>query len=154
MNYEINSDTLAIIPSSNCSSKVIEVEDEYNIQNSTYKIMEHSCEYFGSSLDGRLNGTKNMLGSIYKSPILVEESRNIIFFPTKSPTQDDNVWVSLNNIDTYEKNNDNNTIVYFKNNKQLLLDIPFLSFQNQVLRATRLESIFRQRKFNKKNDYF
>lgn len=151
MNYEINKETLAIIPNGCTNSKVIEMENEYDIDFTPYEVMKHSCMYFGSSLEGRLDGTKNMLGSIYKSPIMVEESKNIIFFPTKSPNLDSNVWISLNNIKNYEKNG-SNTKIYFKNNQQIDVDIPFLSFENQVLRATRLESIFRHRKFEEKND--
>ncbi len=153
MDYEINQDTLAIIPKSYNSSKILEIDNEYDIDLNPYSVMEHSCEYFGSSLEGRINGSKNMLGSIYKSPVLVEESRNIIFFPTKSPNLESNVWISLNNIDHYEKC-ENNTKIYFKNNKELVIDIPILSFENQVLRATKLESVFRKRKFNKKDDLY
>lgn len=38
------------------------------------------------------------------------------------------------------------TIVHFKNGKSLDLDISFGSLENQVLRATRLESILHKRK--------
>ncbi len=150
MNYEINKDTLAILPGEK-GSKVMEIDNDYEVDFTPYEVMEHSCIYFGSSLDGRLNGTKSILGTIYKSPIMVEESKNIIFFPTKSPNLESNVWVSLNNIKDYERDKEG-TKIEFKNNKQIIVDIPYLSFENQVLRATRLESIFRKRKFEQKND--
>ena len=87
-----------------------------------------------------------MLGSIYKPPIFVEESRKIIFFPTTSPRQISNIWLSLNNLVSYEKLDENKTIVYFSNNKKIVLNIPYLSMDNQVLRATRLEAIHNRRK--------
>lgn len=124
------------------------MENEYDVKDTPYQIMEHSCEYFGSSLGGRLSGTKSMLGSIYKSPILVEESKNIIFFPTKSPNIEDNAWISLNNIKDFKKNG-KSTKVIFKNDQEVDINVPFLSFENQVLRATRLEAIFRQRRYEK-----
>ena len=34
---------------------------------------EFSCKYFGSSFEGRILGSKNILGSVYKAPIIVEE---------------------------------------------------------------------------------
>ena len=64
MNYEINNETLAIIPIDENKTKILEVNNEYIIEKSPYKIMENSCSYFGSSLQGRLAGSKNMLGSI------------------------------------------------------------------------------------------
>ena len=151
MKYEINKDTFAILPIDSKKSKVLEKDNEYEIEFSPYDIMEHSCSYFGSSLDGRVNGSKDMLGSIYKVPVLVEESRNIIFFPTKSPFLESNAWISLNNIEKYE-DSDGNTLIYFKNGKKVEVDMPFLSIENQIMRATRLEAVFRKRKSLEKND--
>ena len=149
MDYEINESTLAVIPYLN-KTKVIEADNEYVIDQSPYKILEYSCEYFGSSLSGRLKGTKNMLGSIYKAPIIVEESKEIIFFPTSSPTGYENMWISLKNITNYKKDG-NKTIINFINNKNLTVDVPYFSIDNQILRASRLESILSKRK-DKKND--
>lgn len=145
MNYEINKETLAIIPIEETKSKVVELNSEYIVNTTPYKIMENSCMYFGSSIKGRLDGSKGILGSVYKPPILVEESRNIVFFPTMSPQLANNCWISLNNIKDY-KNDGFSTIINFDNNKQIKLDIPFLSIENQILRATRLQSIYRKRK--------
>lgn len=153
MNYEINNETLAIIPLDEHKSKVIEVNDEYVIPNSVSNIMENSCNYFGSSLKGRLEGTKSMLGSIYKAPIVVEESRNIIFFPTMSPELLSNSWISLNHILKYEKSM-LGTVIYFPNNKKINVNVPYLSIENQILRSSRLESIYKKRKIMQKSDNF
>lgn len=150
MNYEVNEDTLAIIPYQN-GTKIIERDNEYIIDCNPYKVMEYSCEYFGSSIDGRIKGTKNMLGSIYKAPIIIEESKNLIFFPTSSPNVYENNWISLKNVIGYKKEG-NKTKIIFRNNKELLVDIPYLSIDNQVLRASRLESILSKRKNSEKND--
>ena len=80
MEYEINYDTQVILPIDQNNSKIIENDNEYFIKNNSMKILEHSCEYFGSSYDGRKEGTKKLLGITHKSPIIIEESRKIIFF--------------------------------------------------------------------------
>lgn len=149
MKYEINEDTLAIIPINKEQTKIIEKDNEYIINEKAYDVMEYSCEYFGSSLEGRLNGAKNILGSIYKIPIIVEESREIIFFPTTSPQLETNIWISLKNIKKYEKS-DKTTIIYFDNDKKVVVSTPYLSINNQILRATRLGSVFKHRKDIKK----
>lgn len=151
MEYEVNEDTLYILPINEKKCMAVEVDDEYNIDSRAYQVMEHSCMYFGSSLSGRLMGSKDMLGSIYKVPIIVEESKDIIFFPTTSPNSEKNIWISLKNILNYEKC-DKKTKVFFSNNKEIIVDIPYSSFRNQILRATMLESIARKRKNNKKSD--
>ena len=61
MDYEITYETQAIIPLENGNSKVLEFDNEYYINNNSMKILEHSCEYFGSSYEGRKEGTKNYL---------------------------------------------------------------------------------------------
>ncbi len=151
MNYEVNSNTLAIVPFFNRKTKIIEGNRDYIVEGTPYQVMEHSCEYFGSSIEGRLKSTKSVLGSIYKAPIMVEEYRCLVFFPTKSITLDsENAWICLNNIASYSPEK-NKTRLIFKNRTSLLLNIPYYSFENQVLRATRLESVMRQRKNAEKN---
>lgn len=145
--YEINNSTLAIIPISKNCSKVIEKENNYIINNSTTEIIDHSCKFFGSSYTGRCEGTKSLVGFNYKSPIIIEESREIIFFPTSSPRFDNCSWISLNNIDKYIKKEDISSI-YFKNGINIDFKISYSSLENQILRATMLESKLRQRKSN------
>lgn len=145
MKYEINNETLALMPLSNNLTKVIELNNDYIIKKSIMDIIKNSCSYFGSSFEGRLNGSKNMLGSIYKAPIIVEETNNIIFFPTTSPKGKNNIWISLNNILSYEKKR-NKTVIYFKNNKKIELNIPYFTITNQIVRSTLLGSISKNRK--------
>ena len=145
MEYEINNETLALIPITATTTKVVELENDFVIKKSAIEIVSDSCNYFGSSLEGRLKGSKNILGSIYKVPIIIEESNNIIFFPTMSPQLRKNSWISHNNILKCEKKH-NKTIIYFKNSKKIELNIPYLSISNQIVRSTLLKSISKNRK--------
>ena len=151
MNYEITYDTEMIIPLSNNESKVIEKDDEYIVEQNTLKILEHSCEYFGSSLEGRKEGTKKILGITHKSPIIVEESRKIIFFPTNSPERKDCAWINLEKIDKYYKVDKKTSSILFKCGKLVNLNISYGSLTNQILRATRLKFILEDR-ISKKED--
>lgn len=151
MDYDINMDTVMIIPINDKKSRVIETNGDYIVDDNAYSIMERSCLYFGSSYEGRLMSSKSILGSVYKAPIVVEESRSIIFFPVKSSVVKQNVWISLNNLVSYNKH-EKKTIITFKRDKQVLLDIPYFSIDNQVLRSTLLESVIRRRKNEEKND--
>ena len=145
ISYEINCDTLALIPVSENETKVIERNNNFNVNNSVMNIIENSCEYFGSSYLGRHEGTKKLIGITHKAPIIIEESKNLIYFPTTSPRLDNCIWIALNNIKTYERKN-GKTELEFTNNKKIRLDISFGSLDNQVLRATKLESVLRKRK--------
>ena len=143
--YEINEETLALMAQEDGSTIVHEYEKDFVIDNKATSIMEDSCEYFGSTLDGRQKGTTNLTGITHKVPIIVEESRNIIFFPTSSPRVGNCCWISLNNIAKYYHEN-KKTIIVFKDGSKIKLDISFGIIDNQILRATRLESVLNDRK--------
>ena len=146
--YEINSETLALISLDN-KTKVFENSKTFLVDKDTSSIMEDSCEYFGSSLSGRQKGTEKLIGVSYKAPIIVEESKNIIFFPTNSPRSKSCNWISLNNLERYYTKN-NKIVIEFKNKQKIMLDMSFGIIDNQILRATRLESVLRGRKIEKK----
>ena len=110
--------------------------------------MEDSCQFFGSSLLGRQKGTTRLIGVSHKAPIIVEESKEIIFFPTLSPRKSSCSWISLKNIDSYYNKN-KSVLIKFKNNSQLELNMSYGIIDNQILRATRLESVLRSRKSEK-----
>ena len=102
-NYEINLSTLAVIAVDNKTSKIIEGTEEFLVKRSAINIIDKSCKFFGSSYNGRFEGTKHLTGISYKSPIIIEETKNIIFFPTSSPRIADCSWISLNHILDYKK---------------------------------------------------
>jgi len=143
--YEINSSTLAIIPITEQLSKIMEDESVITVCKSPTEIIDDSCKFFGSSYQGRFEGTKKLTGINYKAPIIIEETRNIIFFPTSSPRFHNCTWVSLSQIKTFEKMK-NQSVITFKNGQLLKLDLSYGSLENQILRATRLESILKKRK--------
>lgn len=147
--YEINSKTCALIQENTFSTIIIDNNETFTINYPINKVLNYNCAYYGSSFKGRLEGTKQLLGSKYKLPIIIEETREIIFFPTTSYRKDKCIWLSLKNISSYKEEN-NEVIVTFINKKQLKLNISYDSFENQLLRATKLLLILQNRKKNTK----
>lgn len=109
------------------------------------QVLEHSCEYFGSSFNGRKEGTKKLLGITHKSPIIVEESRKIIFFPTTSPDRINCVWINLEKVNKYYKSSSKKSIIEFKNGDIIEFDVSIGSLTNQIMRASRLKYILEER---------
>ncbi len=149
--YEINDATLAILPEEEKGALVLEEQGQYEVEMEPLEVLNYSCKYFGSSYMGRREGARTILSSGYKLPILVEESQNLVFFPTVSPEDDTCIWLSLHHIKDYYPSRDgqNNTIIEFKNGTSLVINISHRSFHNQLLRASRLESVIRNRKHEK-----
>lgn len=138
-NYEISSKTMAIIPIAIDKCKIIEEENSYIINKNPTSIIEHSCKYYGSTYKGRKEGTKELIGINYKIPVIIESSRNIIFFPTTSVNQNSCCWISLNQIKSYQKYLKYSKII-FKNDYELCLNISYGSLENQILRSSLLEN--------------
>ena len=147
--YEINKETAAIIGINKYSSKVVEKGKNYKINDSAYSVMENSCEYYGSTYNGRLKGSKNMLGLRYKVPIIVEESSDLIFFPITDIENPKCIWISLNWFDKVEIEG-NTTYIYLKNGKKIPTKMSKYSIENQFLKSSKLHLILNNRKNSQK----
>ncbi len=144
-NYEINENTMAVISINSNETKVVEKDREYYINTSGYNIMDESCQYFGSSYQGRVDGSRAILNAKYKLPIVVEDTNNLIFFPTESPELESCSWLSLKDVlDVVEENNE--TFILFKNGVRISVNVSKFSLDNQILRASRLEYMLRSRR--------
>lgn len=141
--YYINRGTCAIIPIDSKISEVIELDNSYVVNKSVSDIIDDSCRYYGCSYKGRFDGSKKILNMNYKLPIIVEEFHNLIFFPTSSPRFGNCIWISLENIKSYSKIDDVSKIV-FNNDRILDLNISYYSLENQIFRATMLDSLLRK----------
>ena len=144
--YEINSSTLIIFPIDNKKCRIVESDLEFFVNKKSTKVIEESCLFFGCSYLGRVEGTKKLINVAVKAPIIVEESKKIIFFPTSSPRLDTCMWISYNNLVKYTKNNDNNTILYFKNNQEIEIDVSYNIIDNKIVRCIKLEKELIRRK--------
>ena len=140
-NYNINKNTIAIIPIDNNITKIIEEDNTIIVNDSPMNIIKRSCKYYGSTYSGRHDGTKYLIGIYYKLPIIVEETNNIICFPTSSTRDKKCIWLFFNHINDYIKY-DNNILITFKNMYKLKIDISFYSFDNQYYKAIKLFNKF------------
>jgi len=145
-NYEINEGTLAIISIDGGHSKILEDKDSYVIDQKSFDILYHSCKYFGSSYAGRKEGSKAIIGANYKLPIIVEDERNIVFFPTTSPDDKECIWVAVNRIRDYYEEEYNVTNIVFDNGIEIKVSLSFRAVQNQIFRATRLSYLLKSHK--------
>ena len=146
INYEINLDTIALIYENN-NTVVYEKNRNFVINNVIpNKVIKYSCEYFGSSFEGRVKGTNRLTGLTHKVPIIIEETNEVIFFPTSSSRLNDCSWVRNKYIKNYKKVIDNKVELELINNSKITINCSYETINNQILRSSRLESILRYRK--------
>lgn len=140
--YEINLSTMMILPikyGSKIHSEVIEVDNEFILPLRPTAIIDKSCKYFGSSLRGRIAGTKYLTGFIQKAPITIDPTNYILFFPTASPQNTDCIWISLEHILEHGPDNQGGTCIIFKNNQSYTIPMLHPHFNNQLIRAFSLK---------------
>ena len=146
MKYEISNGTLAIVPNEDDNSLIYEDNERFIVEESPFKIMEESCKYFGSTYKGRKDSAKEILGAEYKIPVVIEDSTNLIVFPTTSPKAEDCAWICLNRVKNINKVDSFNTKITFDNDRELIVPCSYRSIENQLSRASRLDVILRKRK--------
>lgn len=146
--YEINKNTVALIPKEN-KTIVYEVDNSFVVNKPPLKIVEESCEYFGSSLEGRQTGTSALVGFTHKVPVIIEESFDLIFFPTLSPKNSECSWLAYSHIFKPDKFKDK-TIIELKNGKKILVDVSTAIIDSQLYRCSSLKDVLQMRKIDKK----
>ena len=143
--YEIDLSTVMLIGIDDYKTKIITLDNEFITTDDSKKIIDNSCKFFGSSLTDRVNMTKRLINIKSKSPIVIEESRNIIFFPLKSVREKCNIWISFNNLEKYVKFDDKTTFI-FKNGKEVFIDFSYYIIDNQVTRSLMLDYELKKRR--------
>lgn len=144
--YIINRFTMAILPdSTNTYSEIFEFEGDLVVQKRPMEIVDESCRYFGSSYVGRKEGTKDLIRVTHKSPIVIDPANSIYFFPTTSSTRPQCIWISYDYVKEYTKSEYDDTIVTFKNGKQITIPISHGSFEKQLFRTSHLSSTISSR---------
>lgn len=143
--YFITEDTLLLVPIGKNKTKIYDINGNYIIKKAVFDVINESCKYYGSSYGGRCIGAKSMLEMDYKLPIIMDEFKEVVVFPTCSPKLSKCIWICLNNVENYEKNK-KNSIIKFTNKFAFELNISYNTLENQILRATLLTMKLKKRK--------
>ncbi|WP_108670116.1 competence protein ComK [Peribacillus acanthi] len=146
--YEVTPYTLLIKPvqyGKKTYSQIFEWEGEYICPHKPMDIIKRSCEYYGSSYEGRKEGTRHLTGITHKSPIAVDPVCSILFFPTTSPVRSECMWVAYDHIMSRTKNHYGDTDVVFRNGWKTSLPLSSSSLDNQLYRTALLKNRYVQR---------
>jgi len=138
--HEITPLTIAILPledeTGNFTKSIIyEETGEYVAHILPTKIIDSACKYFGSSLKGRLEGTRDISGITHKAPIVIDPASGMYFYPTASPVNKSCSWIAHSHIDSIHSRENNQSEIVFKNGKTILFDVSYGSMMNQVNRT-------------------
>lgn len=126
-------------------SYVVERERQVIVLKKPKEVIDHSCMYYGTSLEGNQKGTVFVTNFKKKVPITICESLGLLVFPTISPAKDFCCWISYPHIQHIKKKTPNEAIVNFSNNISEIVPISASSLSLQVSRAALLHSRLKNR---------
>lgn len=147
--YFISEDTLMLLPLNKNETKILDISGEYIIKKNIFEVVDESCQYYGSTYNGRYISAKKTLEMDYKLPIIIDEVKEVVLFPTCSPKLENCIWICVNNVENYIKNN-KVSVIKFTNGVIGELNISINTLENQILRATMLLMKLKKRKSNPK----
>ena len=153
---EINPFTMAVISSvdenGNPISYILEEHAEYISKSLPSKVIDAACMFFGSSLRGRQEGTREISGLTHKAPISIDPGSGMYFFPTISPTNPRCSWISHSHIEKTMPMEDGKSKLMFKNGKAVILDVSYGSLINQINRTAQFRFLLDKRIKSMKNE--
>jgi len=141
VDYEITSSTIMLECCGENSTRVFEFDRDFIVDDSLYNIISNSCEFYGSSFNGRSEASKKILCTNIKVPIVVEDLKKILFFPIRATYTSGNRWISFNNLDRIEKVKKNGSVtrLHFCNGISYDVEISYEIIQRQLFNCLKLE---------------
>ncbi|WP_082234693.1 competence protein ComK [Halobacillus massiliensis] len=147
--YEVNPQTMALVAHYNETGQIVtevmESKDTFYIPDYPGKVIDQSCRYFASSLEGRLSGTKQVAGFTHKPPIVISQTMGMYFFPIISPKRRECSWIAHNFIKDYESEQNHTTTLFFTNGTSLNVPVSKGMISNQVHRTAQFRFILEDR---------
>ena len=142
--YIITEKTIALKKLAN-KTIIYDVEKVKVINKNIKKILEDNCNFYGSSLNGRIKCVQKLLKIKYKVPIIVSESKNYILLQLNSLRDNECLFIMINKIVDYLEKDKNIQIVCVNN---LVFDskISKYSFEKMLLNSFKLNNILKWRK--------
>jgi competence protein ComK len=143
--YEISKETMAIfwLAHESLNSKIIDLSGEYTSRQTPNELIRTACLDGGSTYEGRKKAVVYHTGIGQKIPIPISIVLNLYAFPTHSPSQLENVWIFYHHVKDIVKVQDRSMVV-FKNNTKLELDISFFVLKKQMERTAYCQFRFSQ----------
>ena len=135
--FELSSNVVLLRSISDNTTELVNYNETLTIPLNSKTIIDRNCKLFGSSLNGRIESSREWLGYDYKLPIIIDEIRNLVLFPTRSVDSPKNIWISYNAIDDYNQTK-NGIELLLKNGNSIVIKESFNVFESQFIRASKL----------------
>lgn len=136
--YQTNEQTIALCPvkEMDYDTLVIEKHETYKVKKTPLQLIKKACIANWSTYEGKRQAVIHHTNFRHKVPIPIDLEKNIFAFPTHSPSAFECHWIFFSHIAHIHKTEQpNQTLITFKNKKQLSLSISHYIFKKQYERT-------------------
>ncbi len=141
--YVINTYTMMIQPmryENKLYSRILQLDGELHSPLKPTELIKMSCLDNASSYEGRVYGSRYILGRYQKVPIAINAENQMYFFPTTSPDNTDCIWINPIHVDHISKQDNKKILVRFHNNQTIEISVSQHVFINQMHKTMTLRN--------------
>ena len=142
--YIINVNTDVFIPYYNefgeLGTIVLEGDVCKEVPLSPYKLIDYNLRYYGSSMRGAKDGTKEIIGNVKMAPVMINETKGIYMVPSKSLRSEGCMWFNLKSYFKCEDDQKGGTYVILTNGNVIQVDVPKAKMERLFSQAYELKS--------------
>ncbi|MFA1822762.1 competence protein ComK [Virgibacillus oceani] len=134
--YQITEQTIALCPAKEMDHDTIVLEQAatYRVRKTPMQLIKEACIANWSTYEGKRQAVIHHTKFRKKVPIPINLEKNIFTFPTHATSDFDCHWIFFHHIAHIHKQQ-NQTVITFKNNKQLPLPLSHYIFKKQYERT-------------------
>lgn len=156
--YIINAYTMMIQPmpyENKLYSKIFQLDGELHSPYKPTVIIKKNCLDNASTYEGRVNGSRYILGRYQKVPIIINAENQLYFFPTASPDHADCTWINPMHVDEFYPKDKKTIFVRFHNNQTIEIPVSYHIFSNQMNKTMTLQNkVIQKSHENQGNSHF
>ncbi|UCZ52936.1 competence protein ComK [Bacillus shivajii] len=136
--YEINEETIALIPAKSIEYDTIVLEEnaKYYVKQTPINIINKGCLEGGSDYKGRRRAVTHLTGTVNKVPIPINPHLNLYAFPTHSPKHRECSWLFYHHIRKLTPESPHETTVTFTNDDSIQMNVSYSILEKQIYRTS------------------
>ncbi|MEI3613596.1 competence protein ComK [Pseudogracilibacillus sp. SO30301A] len=136
--YIINENSLALLPARQIEfeSIVIETDQIIKVRKTQLELIDETCHIECCTYEGRRNAVIHHTNFKRKVPIPINIQKGIYFFPTHSPSDINNKWISYQHIYKIKESScPSKSNIIFNNGLKLSVKVPYEVLDRQMQRT-------------------
>lgn len=145
---KLSNETRALIPVFNeygeAETLVYQPEGVERLKGAPVDLLEAACLYYGSSIQGRIEAARHVLGPHRKTPVVMDWHADAVFFPTIAKESPDCSWINFQHVTSIKKDG-TNTVIQFLTGESIRVPVSDHTVSRQKQRSIELSYAFQKR---------